>query len=88
MPADHHRHLPRDDPSPPNNDDGDSMSDDDDEYHSDFDPTKNEDMDPSSSSRKRLRTMRACDPCRKKRIKCTGGSPCASCKLNPEQCGY
>ncbi|KAJ3164876.1 hypothetical protein HK101_000345 [Irineochytrium annulatum] len=32
------------------------------------------------------RASRACEPCRKKRIKCSGEQPCASCRQTPKEC--
>ncbi|KAJ3415531.1 hypothetical protein HDV05_004733 [Chytridiales sp. JEL 0842] len=37
---------------------------------------------------KRARTTRACDPCRKKRIKCSGEKPCKGCRSMPDLCHY
>ncbi|KAJ3028628.1 hypothetical protein HDV00_010115, partial [Rhizophlyctis rosea] len=39
-------------------------------------------------TRKRTRTSRACDSCRKKRTKCTGEQPCSTCVSFDTQCIY
>ncbi|KAJ3249030.1 hypothetical protein HDU78_008416 [Chytriomyces hyalinus] len=36
----------------------------------------------------RKRIVRACDPCRRKRAKCSGETPCALCGLKPHLCVY
>ncbi|KAI9353329.1 fungal-specific transcription factor domain-containing protein [Zopfochytrium polystomum] len=42
----------------------------------------------SNGKSKRSRTVRACDPCRKKRIKCSGETPCVGCRSQPSACHY
>ncbi|KAI8841915.1 fungal-specific transcription factor domain-containing protein [Chytriomyces cf. hyalinus JEL632] len=37
---------------------------------------------------KRARIVRACDPCRKKRARCSGELPCANCAGKPSLCIY
>ncbi|KAJ3229336.1 hypothetical protein HDU81_005472 [Chytriomyces hyalinus] len=44
--------------------------------------------DEERGSSKRARIMRACDPCRKKRARCSGELPCANCAGKPSLCIY
>ncbi|KAI9727659.1 MAG: hypothetical protein M1828_005887 [Chrysothrix sp. TS-e1954] len=52
--------------------------------------TRDESEDPSASaaSRKRRRVTRACDECRKKKIKCDGRQPCSHCTVYSYDCSY
>ncbi|KAI5458857.1 fungal-specific transcription factor domain-containing protein [Mariannaea sp. PMI_226] len=43
---------------------------------------------PQPAPRKRRRITRACDDCRRKKIKCDGGRPCASCADFTSECTY
>ncbi|KAI9219589.1 hypothetical protein BC828DRAFT_349218, partial [Blastocladiella britannica] len=37
---------------------------------------------------KRARIAHACEPCRRKRIRCTGGDPCPQCQQGNVSCFY
>lgn len=37
---------------------------------------------------KRPRVPKACEPCRKKKVRCDGSHPCSGCVLLPERCVY
>lgn len=70
--------------------DGDASS-----GHSDDDsiaPTKKEGSTPGDSQsaplQKRRRVTRACDECRRKKIKCDGKQPCTHCQVYSYECTY
>ncbi|KAG8167988.1 hypothetical protein KVR01_003677 [Diaporthe batatas] len=43
---------------------------------------------PQRAARKRRRTTRACDDCRRKKIRCDGKRPCSSCAAFDSSCNY
>ncbi|KAJ3015934.1 UNVERIFIED_CONTAM: hypothetical protein HDU68_012507 [Siphonaria sp. JEL0065] len=47
-----------------------------------------DDYDYGAPSRRSQRTVRACDVCRKKRVKCSGQSPCKLCDSKGFMCAY
>ncbi|KAI9311451.1 fungal-specific transcription factor domain-containing protein [Obelidium mucronatum] len=46
------------------------------------------DSQSKAGDRPRKRIVRACDPCRRKRAKCSGETPCAECAKKPHLCIY
>ncbi|KAG2175040.1 hypothetical protein INT43_006102, partial [Umbelopsis isabellina] len=42
----------------------------------------------STSLTKRAKTTRACDECRKRKVKCDGAQPCQRCSKNDIQCVF
>ncbi|KAJ5648372.1 hypothetical protein N7490_004744 [Penicillium lividum] len=60
-------------------------------HEEDFSPHETSPADPKSQSlpmQKRRRVGRACDECRRKKIKCDGKQPCTHCTVYSYECTY
>ncbi|KAL1303092.1 hypothetical protein AAFC00_006535 [Neodothiora populina] len=44
------------------------------------------DLNVTEAGHKRIRTLAACDPCRKRKLKCDGGRPCTTCERRNVRC--